>query len=75
MPQPSSRSDFVDPQALGTREARQIFQKYRIPYVDMTSCVNQVNPAERYVRIHYSPATNVAIARCLLDSIREASRG
>jgi hypothetical protein len=54
--------------------AREVFQAYHIPYLDMTDCVTKVNPAERFVTLHYSPITNAAIARCLRDSIREASR-
>jgi len=35
----------------------------------MTACVTAVPPRERFVTLHYSAATNAAIARCLRESI------
>jgi hypothetical protein len=72
-----SRPDFelasTSPGGL-KRVAKEVFQANGIPYLDMTSCVSKINPAERFVIRHYSPATNAAIAECLRDSIR-ASQG
>jgi hypothetical protein len=52
--------------------AREVLQANHISYLDMTDCVNRVDPAERFAILHYSAATNLAVARCLHDSIREA---
>lgn len=51
--------------------AREVLQANHIPYLDMTDCVNRVDPAERFAILHYSAATNLAVARCLRDSIGE----
>jgi GDSL-like Lipase/Acylhydrolase family len=74
------RSDFKSDQTheakVGLeRVAAEILQSNGIPYIDMTPCVKQVSPAERYVKIHYSPVANAAIAKCLVNSIGEAPRG
>jgi len=60
-----AHSDFVGPQVGWTRVAREVFQTYGIPYLDMTRCVSKVRPSQRFVTLHYSPITNVAIAKCL----------
>jgi hypothetical protein len=73
-----ARSDFFlagTPQAGLTRVAHEVFQAYGIRYLDMTDCVSKVNPPERFVTLHYSPVTNAAIAKCLVNSIGEALRG
>jgi len=67
-----ARSDFVGPQ-VGWTVAREVFQTYGIPYLDMTTCVSKVRPPQRFVTLHYSPVTNAAIARCLRDAILETS--
>lgn len=54
--------------------AAEVLRAEGIPYLDMTDCVSDVNPAERFAILHYSRIANVAVARCLRDSIREASR-
>ena len=69
-----STSDFVsDPTSrpVRTRVAQEVLRATGIPYVDMTDCVTQVPPAQRFVILHYSPAANVAVARCLRDAIRK----
>lgn len=73
-----AKSDFVALSTAGeglTGVAREVLQGSGIPYLDMKSCVSRVNSAERFVTVHYSRVTNSAIARCLTDSIRGASRG
>jgi hypothetical protein len=50
--------------------ARDAFAPAEIPFVDLTPCVDRVPPAERFAALHYSAATNAAIARCLADEIR-----
>jgi hypothetical protein len=69
-----ARLDFASPQQGWTRFAREVFQTYGIPLLDMTSCVSQVSPAERFVILHYSSVTNAAVANCLLDVIGQASQ-
>lgn len=54
--------------------AREVLHANHIPYLDMTSCVDKVDPAERFVVLHYSAMTNAAIAECLREAIREASQ-
>jgi hypothetical protein len=69
-----TRLDFASPQQGWTRVAREVFQTYGIPLLDMTNCVSQISPAERFVILHYSSVTNVAVAKCLRDAIGEASQ-
>jgi|SoiMetStandDraft_2_1073263.scaffolds.fasta_scaffold03231_2 hypothetical protein len=68
------RSDFVSPQSRWKGVAREVLQAYGIPFLDMTSCVSQVSPVERFAVVHYSAATNAVIAGCLRNVIREALR-
>jgi hypothetical protein len=72
-----SRPDFeaVSTSSGGiTSVAKKVLQANNIPFLDMTDCVSKISPDERFVTRHYSSATNAAIARCLKDSIAEASR-
>jgi hypothetical protein len=69
-----SRSDFAldgTPQARLNRMAKEVLRENGVPYVDMTDCVRRVDAAERFAKIHYSPATNAAVARCLRSVVRE----
>jgi len=50
--------------------AQEAFAPAGIPFLDLTRCVDGVAPEERFVALHYSAATNAAIARCLADEIR-----
>jgi len=50
--------------------AQEAFAPVGIPFVDLTQCVDAVAPEERFVALHYSAATNAAVARCLADEIR-----
>jgi hypothetical protein len=64
----------VDTEPGATRSlgfAREVLRANHIPYLDMTDCVNRVNPAKRFAILHYSAATNLAVARCLRDAIGE----
>jgi hypothetical protein len=49
--------------------AKTTLEAGRIRFLDMTGCVTAVPPAERFVALHYSAATNAAIAGCLRESI------
>ena len=69
-----ARLDFASPQQGWTRVAREVFQTYGIPLLDMTNCVSQISPAERFAILHYSSVTNAAVAKCLRDAIEEASQ-
>jgi hypothetical protein len=40
-----------------------------VPFIDMTACVEQIAPADRFVVLHYSAATNAAIAKCLQPAL------
>lgn len=51
--------------------AREVLRANGIPYVDMSACVTEFSPPERFVVLHYSAMTNAAIAKCLVTKIRE----
>ena len=70
---PSSARDFVPRSDGEIGIAKQVLRASGIPYLDMTDCVSRMSPAERFVRLHYSPVTNAAVAKCLRDSIAEGS--
>jgi hypothetical protein len=62
----------IDAEAGATRSlgfAREVLQANQVSYLDMTECVNRVDPSERFAILHYSAATNLAVARCLRDAI------
>ena len=70
-----SRSDFVAPSKPGAgprRVAKEVLQANGIPYHDMTGCISNLNPSERFVKVHYSVVANAAVAKCLEDVIRVA---
>ena len=70
-----SRSDFVAPSKPGAeprRVAKEVLQANGIPYHDMTGCIRNLNPSERFVKVHYSAVANAAVAKCLEDVIRVA---
>ena len=50
--------------------AQEAFAPAGIPFLDLTPCVDGVAPEERFVALHYSAATNAAIARCIADELR-----
>lgn len=52
---------------------KQILQEAGLQYIDPTSCLLKVPPSVRFQPIgHYSPQSNVAVANCLADTVREA---
>jgi hypothetical protein len=63
-----SREAFVDNGALESW-GKQVLLSSGVPFIDTTGCVEKVPPAERFVIIHYSAATNAAVARCLLEPL------
>lgn len=66
----------VDPDhETGLGFARGALQASHVPYLDMTDCVSRVDPGERFAVLHYSAATNLAVARCLRDSIKTMEIG
>ena len=64
---PSSGA-FVGDGATAAR-GREVLRSSGVPLIDLTECVTKVPPAERFVILHYSPATNAEIARCLMESL------
>jgi hypothetical protein len=49
--------------------AREAFAASHVRYLDLTDCVGAVPPAQRFMALHYSPRTNIAVARCLQEAI------
>jgi len=66
-----SLTDFTPDSKRLPSIAKEILHAHGIEFLDMTGCVSQVSSAQRFVRLHYSPITNVAIARCLRDVLLE----
>ena len=66
-------SDFMQERRGRTGIAKEVLRSNEIPFIDMTDCVSALDVTERFVALHYSPATNFAIAKCLRDWIRERS--
>jgi len=61
--------DFVPDPGRPPSVAQDVLERNGIPYLDMTDCVSRVRPTERFGRLHYSAATNAAVAKCLRDWI------
>jgi hypothetical protein len=53
---------------------RRALQEAGLAYTDPTSCLLEVNPAYRFMPSgpHYSPQGNAAVAKCLLNVVRQA---
>jgi hypothetical protein len=51
------------------RFARDLLDAERIPYIDLTACVAEVPHDVRWAKLHYSPRTNTAVARCLREPV------
>ena len=53
---------------------KRALQQAGIAYTDPTSCLREVNPADRFMPSgrHYSPQGNAAVANCLLSVVRQA---
>lgn len=52
--------------------AKQVLQEAGVAYLDPSPCLAQLVPADRYLVTHYSPQGNAAVAKCLVDPVREA---
>jgi hypothetical protein len=67
------KPEFEEPSPPLTRGKRAL-QRAGITYTDPTPCLLEVNPADRFVPSgrHYSPQGNAAIAKCLLNVVRQA---
>lgn len=56
--------------------SKQVLEEVRLPYLDLTSCLSNVPAGERFApRRHYTPRGNAAIARCLVQPIKERLGG
>lgn len=53
---------------------KQVLQEARIAYTDLTPCLLELNPADRFVPsgLHYSPQGNAAVANCLRNVVNDA---
>jgi hypothetical protein len=54
---------------------KQVLKQAGIPYIDPTSCLMEVDPADllyRPGRHHYSPQGNAAVAKCVHTVVNEA---
>ncbi len=48
---------------------RDVLLQSGVSFIDMTPCVTRLAPEDRYVAVHFSPAANAAIARCLRQAL------
>lgn len=62
-----SKADFSNPSTLPI--GKQVLQEAGLPFLDPTPCLLEVNPADRFLVDHYSPAGNAAVAKCLYQSL------
>jgi hypothetical protein len=53
---------------------KRAFQQAGLAYTDTTSCLLEVNSADRFVQSgrHYSPQGNASVATCLLNVVTQA---
>jgi hypothetical protein len=52
-----------------------VLQEAGIAYTDLTSCLLEVDPADRFMpHGHYAPQAHAAVARCMLPIVYEALR-
>ncbi len=62
-------------EGLHLHEAKRVLHDAGIRYADPTSCLLEVNSADRYMPGgHYAPAGNAAVAKCLLPFVQEVLR-
>lgn len=61
-----SRSE-LSPTWHGSFVGRDILRESGVPFLDMTRCITRLPATERYVVLHFSPAANAAVARCLRE--------
>ncbi len=64
-----SKADFLHPSILPI--GKQLLQDVGLPFLDPTPCLLELNPADRFLVDHYSPAGNIAVAKCLYQSLRD----
>jgi hypothetical protein len=67
-----ARADF--PSRADRDETLGIFKASGVLSVDLTSCVAEVDPPQRFLKFHYTPLTNQAVGHCMADAIRSALR-
>jgi hypothetical protein len=53
----------------GSYIAQKVLQDNRIRFLDLIPCVSQVPEGERFVALHYSAASNAAVAGCLREAL------
>jgi len=51
---------------------KRVLEQAGIPYIDATSCVSEVNSADRFLENHYSPQGNEAVAKCVYKAMKES---
>lgn len=51
---------------------KRVLEEAGIPYIDATSCVSEVNSADRFLENHYSPQSNQAVATCVYKTLEES---
>lgn len=61
-----SRSE-LSPTWHGSFVGRDILRTSGVPFLDMTPCITRLPATDRYVVLHFSPAANAAVARCLRE--------
>ena len=49
--------------------AREVLTGIGVPFLDMSDCLRQIEPARRFAIVHYSSAANAAIAQCLREPV------
>lgn len=64
-----SKADFSHPSILPI--GKQMLQEVGLPFLDPTPCLLELNPADRFLVDHYSPAGNIAVAKCLYQSLKD----
>lgn len=64
-----SKVDFSDSSTFPT--GKRMLQNVGLPFIDPTPCLLEVNPTDRFLVDHYSPAGNAAVAKCLYQSLRD----
>lgn len=64
-----SMNDFLS-ESQGRRSvAKDVLRRHHVPFIDMTECVSRIDSRTRFVVLHYSAATNAAVARCLHERL------
>jgi hypothetical protein len=64
--------DLEEPSS-SLRPGKRILQRADIAYTDLTSCLRELKPVDRFAPgTHYSREGNAAVAKCLVDDVRRA---